>query len=263
MICLPVTLADGKTHWMLLDTGNVNSWLLADSARAMHLKLEGIEQDGKKLEGIFRLGTQTVLLQQQPLSARFLAFGKEQAGVHPAGVEGALAYTFFTGRVLQIDYPHRTLSVLDTPTDRTSASAAPVQLRTFGKAGPPVVVGSGFSVNGRPVDAQFDTCYTGTLLVYDQAVADLGLQNAAAGGRPKFFPHTDGGVNMTEAAIDRIGFGEQVLSASPATVYFPAAGKTAVHQPDGLFAVTVGNALFAHSVVVLDLQSMKIDVRPG
>jgi hypothetical protein len=169
----------------------------------------------------------------------------------------------FTGCVLQIDYPHRTLSVLDTPTNGASASAAPVQLKTFGKAGPPVVVGSGFSVNGRAIDAQFDTCYTGTLLVYDLAIADLGLQNAAAGGHPRFFPHTDGGVNMAEAAIDSIGFGEVVLSARPATVYFPAVGKTPVHQPDGLFAATVGNALFAHSVVVLDLQSMKIDVRPG
>ncbi len=263
MICLPVTLADGKNHWLLLDTGNVNSWLLADTARVLRLKLEVIEQNGKRLEGVFRLGTQTVSLQGQALSARFLAFDREQVGEHPAGVEGALAYTLFSGRVLQIDYPHRTLSVLDAPAGGFSASGAALQLITFGRQGPPVVVGSGFTVNGKPVNAQIDTCYTGTLVVYDQSVADLGLQDAATGGRPKYFPHTDGGVNMTEAAIDSIAFGGHVLAARPATVYFPAAGKTPVHQPDGLFAATVGNALFAHSVVVLDLQSMRIDVRPG
>jgi hypothetical protein len=263
LICLPVTLADGKKHWLLLDTGNVNSWLLADTARVLHLKLELIEQNGKQLEGIFRLGTQTVSLQRQALSARFLAFNREQAGEHPAGVEGALAYTLFSGHLLQIDYPHRTLSVLDAPAGGSAASGAPLQLITFGRQGPPVVVGSGFTVNGKPISAQIDTCYTGTLLVYDQAIADLGLHDAAAGGRPRYFPHTDGGVNMTEAVIDSIAFGGHVLAARPATVYFAAAGKTPVHQPDGLFAATVGNALFAHSIVVLDLQAMRIDVRPG
>jgi hypothetical protein len=264
MICLPVTLADGKSHWLLFDTGNVNSWLLADTARAMHLKLDVIEQDGKELDGIFRLGAQTVFLQKQPLSNRFLAFEKEQVGQLPAGVDGALAYTFFIGRTLKIDFPHHRLSVLDAPaTGLITASAAPLHLITFGKAGPPIVVGSGFSVNRRPVNAQIDTCYTGTLLLYDQAIADLGLQDTPRAGPPKFFPNTDGGVNMQEAAIDNVGFGGRALSARPATVYFSAPGKNLVHQPDGLFDATFGNALFAHSVVVLDLQSMKIDVRPG
>lgn len=263
MICLPVTLADGKSHWLLLDTGNVNSWLSADSARARHLKLDVIEQDGKTLDGIFRLGAQTVVLQQQSLSGRFLAFDKEQTGELPGGVDGALAYTFFTGRVLKIDFPHHRLSVLDPPDNGLTASAAPVHLITFGKAGPPVVVVGGLSVNSRPINAQFDTCYTGTLLLYDQAIAELGLRDAPGAARPTFFPNTDGGVNMKKATIDSIGFGGRVLSARPATVYFPAAGKNLVHQPDGLFEGTVGNALFAHSVVVLDLKSMKIDVRPG
>jgi hypothetical protein len=263
MICLPVTLADGKSHWLLLDTGNVNSWLLADTARAMHLKLDAVEQDGKKLDGIFRLGAQTVFLNKQPLSNRFLAFDQEQAGELPTGVDGALAYTFFMGRILKIDFPHHTLSVLDAPADGLSASAAPVHLITFGKAGPPVVVGGGFTVNGRAVNAQIDTCYTGTVLLYDQAIAQLGLKDTPGAGPPKFFPNTDGGVNMQEVAVDSIGFGGQLLSVHPATVYFPAPGKNLVHQPDGLFEATVGNALFAHSVVVLDLQSMKIDLRPG
>jgi hypothetical protein len=35
-----------------------------------------------------------------------------------------------------------------------------------------------------------------------------------------------------------------------------------VHQPDGLFEATVGNALFAHSVVTLDFHSMKVYIDP-
>jgi len=36
-----------------------------------------------------------------------------------------------------------------------------------------------------------------------------------------------------------------------------------VHQPDGLFEATVGNALFVHSVVTLDFHTMKVSVQPG
>jgi hypothetical protein len=93
MICLPVTLADGKNHVLLLDTGNVNSWLVADTARTLGLKLDPIEQDGKVVPGIFRLGAQTASLQGRALSGKFLALGREQAGELPAEVEGALAYT--------------------------------------------------------------------------------------------------------------------------------------------------------------------------
>jgi hypothetical protein len=56
MICLPVTLADGRSHVLLLDTGNVNSWLVADTARTLGLRLDPIAQDGKVVAGIFRLG---------------------------------------------------------------------------------------------------------------------------------------------------------------------------------------------------------------
>jgi hypothetical protein len=263
MICVPVTLADARSHLLLLDTGNVNSWLLADTASTLGLKLEPIERDGKAVPGIFRLGVQTVPLQGRTLSGKFLALGREQAGELPAQVEGALAYTLFKEKVLQIDYPHRTLRVLDAQPESTVPSGSELKLITFGKEGPPIVVGSGFSVGGRAVNAQIDTCYTGTVLVYDKAIPALDLEGAAARGQVKYFPYTDGGVNMNEAAAGNVTFGSYVLSRRPARVYFSAAGRNPVHQPDGLFEATVGNALFAHSVVTLDFHSMKIYVQPG
>ena len=263
MICLPVTLADGKSHLLLLDTGNVSSWLVADTARTLGLRLEPIERDGKAVPGVFRLGVQTVALQGRELSGKFLALGREQAGELPAEVEGALAYTLFKEKVLQIDYPHQTVRVLDELPQSASRSASELKLITFGRHGPPIVVGSGFSVDGRAVNAQIDTCYTGTLLVYDRAIPELGLEGAATHGQVKYFPYTDGGVNMYEAAAASVAFGSYVLARRPARVYFSAAGRNPVHQPDGLFEATVGNALFAHSVVTLDFHSMKVYVQPG
>jgi len=263
MICIPVTLVDGKSHVLLLDTGNINSWLLAESARALGLKLDPIERNGQALPGLFRLGAQSVSLQGRTLSGRFLALEREQTGELPAGVEGALAYTLFKDKVLQIDYPRRTVRMLESREASPSEPGNELKLITFGRDGPPIVVGSGFSVNGKPVSAQIDTCYTGTLLVYTDAIAQLGLQRAAGTGRPRYFPYTDGGVNMSEASADSVAFGAYLLSPQPAVVYFPGTGSNPVHQPDGLFEATVGNALFAHSVVTLDFHSMRVSVQPG
>lgn len=263
LVCIPVTLADGRSHVVLLDTGNVNSWLITDTARTLGLELTPIEHEGKAVPGIFRLGAQTVSLQGRVLSGKFLALGREQAGELPVGVEGALAYTLFKEQVLQIDYPHRTVQVRDAPSPKPTPPGSELKLITFGSEGPPILVGRGFSVDGKAVSAQIDTCYTGTLLVYDKAIPELGLEGAAAHGQVKFFPYTDGGVNLSEAAVGSVTFGSYVLARRPARVYFSAAGRNPVHQPDGLFEATVGNALFAHSVVTLDFQSMKIYVQPG
>lgn len=265
MICVPVTLADGKSHVLLLDTGNVNSWLLAETARAMGLKPEPIEQDGKALPGLFRLGEQKVSLQGQELSGRFLALSRQQTGELPPEVEGALAYPLFKDKILQIDYAHLVMRVLASQPATAAAHDGELQFVTFGKQGPPVVVGSGFRVNGRAVSAQIDTCYTGTLVVYTRAIDRLGLVGAAGEGRsrPKFFPYTDGGVNMNEATVDSLAFGSYVLAPRPALVYFPGESGNPVHEPDGLFEATVGNALFVHSVLTLDFHSMRVSVQSG
>jgi len=263
MICIPVTLGDGRSHVLLLDTGNVNSWLSADAARALGLKLDPIERDGKVLPGLFRLGTQTVTLQGRTLSGRFLALEREQTGELPAGVEGALAYPVFKDKVLQIDYPHFTVRMLEPRQPGAAEPGSELQLITFGKDGPPIVVGRGFTLNGRPVSAQIDTCYTGTLLVYTQALGQLGLQPAAGSGRARYFPYTDGGVNMNEGTAETVAFGSYVLSPRPAIIYFPGTGPKPVHEPDNLFEATAGNALFAHSVVTLDFHAMRLRVQPG
>jgi len=265
MICIPVTLADGKSHVLLLDTGNVNSWLLADTARDIGLKPEPIEQDGKALPGLYRLGEQKVSLQGQELTGRFLALSRQQTGELPPEVEGALAYPLFKDRILQIDYAHLVMRVLASGTTTAAPAGSELKFITFGKQGPPVVVAGGFRVNGKAISAQIDTCYTGTLVVYTTAIDRLGLGKAAGEGRsrPKFFPYTDGGVNMNEATTESVAFGSQLLAPRPVLVYFPAESGNPVHEPDSLFEATVGNALFVHSVVTLDFHSMRISVQPG
>jgi hypothetical protein len=120
------------------------------------------------------------------------------------------------------------------------------------------VVGSQFTVNGKNVRAQVDTVFTGTMLVYDNALDTLGLHKE---GVPELIRYTDGGVNLIAGRSDSIGFGKRELLSGAHTLYYVGEGTNPVHQPDGLFEATAGNALFAHSVVTLDFHAMTIDVR--
>lgn len=115
-------------------------------------------------------------------------------------------------------------------------------------------VSTGFSVNEKPVTAQVDTLFSGTMLIYPTSVEKLGLAEAARTTRKQFFKYTDDGVEMLEAQSKVEGFGERSL-VSDAPLYF---ATPAVHLPDGMFDATVGQALFRHSVLLLDFHDMKL-----
>lgn len=262
LICVDVALDGSPPRTLLLDTGNVNSTVVSDVAAAAGWKLESIVRGGKPLPGVQRGGTHTVHLGAVKSNAQFLVFDRSVFGDNPPPAEGTLAYTFFKDRILQIDYPNHVVRISDVlgASDNLSAEGE-IQLITFGKKGPPIVVGAPFTINGKTLRAQIDTCYTGTLLVYDAAAAALGLKHLSARGSPEFFPDTDGGVTMLAAPAENLGFGREILIDRGAKVYFPGQGKNVVHQPDGLFEGTVGNALFRDSVVTLDFHLMKFQVQ--
>ena len=259
LICMDIALDGAKPRSLVLDTGDVSSVLMRDVAQSLQWTLEPIVQEGKTLENIQRGGEHKVAFGQMTLPGKFLVFDRKAFGDHPLPGDGSLAYTFFKDRRLQIDYVHHMLRLSDSPTD-ASAAALPgkLELITFGKQGPPIVVGSPFTVNNKSVRAQIDTCYTGTLLVYDAALDAHGLKKQ---GKPEFFPDTDGGVNMLAGTARSLGFEQRDLGGAHPTLYFVGSGDNPVHQPDALFEATVGNALFKHSIVTLDFHSMTMDVK--
>jgi hypothetical protein len=256
MICVDLAIDGAKPRTLLFDTGNVNSSMMADAAQSLGWKTEPVERDGKPIPGVQRGGEHSVMFGDTKLTGKFLVFDRSVLGDDPPPVEGSLAYTFFKDRRVSIDYVRHTIRL----SDAGEALPGKLELITFGKKGPPIVIGSPFTVNGKAVRAQIDTCYTGTLLVYDEAVGKLGVDKS---GTPKYFPDTDGGVNMLASTATSLGFDKTTIDGNKPALYFVGEGKNPVHQPDGLFEATVGNALFAHSIVTLDFHSMTIDVKPA
>jgi hypothetical protein len=154
MICLPVTLSDGKSHVMLLDTGNVNSWLSLKTAQSLGKTLEPIMSGDKAIPGIFRLSTETLALGGRSLSGRFLALDETATGALPEGVEGALSYTVLKDQIVEIDYPRHRLRVSDVPVDESAAPRAAMKLVRFGSKGPPIVTIEGLDINGHCFDGE-------------------------------------------------------------------------------------------------------------
>src|SRR4029077_5318732 len=147
--------------------------------------------------GIWLGGDHRVALGGEQASTTFYVFDRALLGQYKPPVDGSLTYDFFKDRVLQIDYPHQRVRfsrpiATPVPEQRPEGTGA-LKLITFGEHGTPVVVGTPFTVNGRNVRAQIDTVFTGTILIYDSALDNLGLHKE---GSPELFRFTDGGINL-------------------------------------------------------------------
>ncbi|MGH8138793.1 MAG: hypothetical protein ACREVV_11450 [Steroidobacteraceae bacterium] len=261
LVCVPVEVDSGRSLTFVLDTGNVISYIASDSAAELGWPLQAVTgKDGKPIDGVQHAGQRTVRLGGLSLSMRMLAFPRARMGPpnHKVAFDGAIVFTDLKDRILQIDYRHHLLRISEPLTD-TGTSTLPGTLKTvtFGANGPAILTGEPFTLNGKNIQAQIDTCFTGTMLVYDAAVEKLHLSAIAGKGSPRFFPNTDGGVTMLGATTQSAGFAHVALGGRHPTIYFPSPG---VHQPDGLFEATVGNELLLSSVLTLDLHHMRFDV---
>ena len=262
LICFQARVDGGPMRTLVLDTGDIASIMLTDAAKAMDWRPRPVLRDGKPLPDFQDGGRHLLELGEAKLAVHFAVAGPASFGPARLPADGTLAYTAFKDRMLQIDYPNHLLRISAPETSTTPAGHAPgtLQLITFGHRGPPIVVGAPFTIDGHPVHAQIDTMYTGTMLVYDAALAGLSLRKQ---GRPRRFEFTDGGVEMLASTAGSLGFASRRLLGAYPTIYFAGHGKHPVHQPDGLFEATVGNPLFAHSVVTMDFHAMTLDVRPA
>ena len=262
--CVDMTLANGRQLRMLIDTGDAQSILDAGVAKALGLTVEPVtDADGKVIP---RYAKTTVTgakigdgaLGEMKMLVMDLA-GPMKKNQMPTA-DGTLAYTAFKNRVLEMDYPGKRVVFSEPLTSETACPAiAPARCETlttptFGKQGPPILVATGFTMNGKPITAQIDTLYSGTMLIYPTSVEKLGLAEMAKSTKQRMFHYTDGGVGMLEAGPVAEAFEGQTLGKH-APIYFATPD---VHLPDGMFDGTVGHELFEHSVLVMDLKGMRV-----
>lgn len=259
MSCVDVALKNGKHLRMLIDTGDARSIVDAATAKDLGLTVTPTDVTGKDGQAISGFGSATLegaslghaSLGDIPVLVSDLASHVQKGQIPQA--DGVLTYTAFRDRLLQMDFKRHIVRVSEplSADPPCHSVCGDISMPTFGKQGPPILVTTGFSVNGKPLTAQIDTMYTGTMLIYPEAVAKLDLQTASGINATRFFKYTDGGVNMREGKASSESFGSKALAHNVALFFAPPQ----VHQPDGLFDGTVGLGLLTGHVVYVDLHS--------
>ena len=252
--CVDVSISGAAHLKMLIDTGNQTSMLDKATAEKLGLPLKpALGPDGKPYPGYSIATAKKIQLGNIPLGdIKFLVADFQpdiKSGTFPVA-DGTLTYTAFHDRMLQLNYKERVIGVSEVLTSDAHCPkfCGTVTHPTFGKQGPPIVVTTGFNVNGKPVTVQIDTLYTGTILIYPTSVEKLGLPAEENAAKKRTFPFTDGGVEMIEGRAATESFGTAVLKHD-ATLYF---ATPKVHLPDGMFDGTVGHELFTGHVLTFD-----------
>jgi hypothetical protein len=254
--CMSLEVGDGIKLKVLIDTGNAHSLLDLSTAKKLGLELtQAKHPDGAPIPGYFfatlknvRFGTEML----GDLRVLVVDLNADIAKGTFAKADGTIAYVDLKDKVLTLDYRRHVVGLAVAPA--TSACTGPCGVMsnpTFGKKGPPIVVTTGFQVNGKDLAMQVDTAYSGTMLIFPTSVAKLGLDTEAASKKVEHFPFTDGGVDMIEGVARTESFGPKVILAN-APLYF---ATPKVHLPDGMFDGTVGVAFFAGQVVHMDFRS--------
>ena len=243
--CVEV-MVDKEKLLMAIDTGNPHS--VVDVALARNEGLDTtpyVGSDGKPRPGVSlsevpSVKAGTVTFTSLPVLVAPLL--KPKAADQMPEVDGTLGYEAFKGKLLRLDFKKNTLEV----TSSGGCSGGTMKLITFGKSGPLTVTTTGFSVNGKPVVAQVDTLFAGSMLVFPDAVEKLGLTDLTKTKAREHFPYTFGGVDMIKASATEDFSGKPL---GDQTVYF---ATPEVHLPDALFDAKIGFKLLAGHTVTFD-----------
>jgi Aspartyl protease len=254
--CISVMSENATPLKMLIDTGDAYSVLDINRAKALGLPIVPAKDgSGKPVPGYFFATLKGVKVGQETLGdVKLLAMdiGKDIAAGSFPRADGSIAYTDLKNRLLTLDYRRHRVALSDATTGVACPSVCgAVSYPTFGRKGPPIVVATGFGVNGQDVNVQIDTLYAGTMLIYPTSVSRLGLSSQSTSPRVRTFPYTDGSVDMIEGNAADESFGKKTLLAN-APLYF---ATPKVHLPDGMFDGTVGGGLFAGHVINIDFHA--------
>jgi Aspartyl protease len=262
--CIDMSTANGKTLRLLISTAEANSYLDTKAAQALGLDLKPLKgADGSTITDVQQTVVPGAKLGELPMADfPFMVLdttqppGNPGAQLEPLPGDGALTYTAFRNRLLQIDYPHQVVRI-SQPQETAQQCPQPcsdlVETR-IGKHGPRTLTAKGFAVYGQPVDAQIDTLFTGTMLVYPGSVQKLGLKKEAKAKRKELFPYIENGIKLARYDGAAESF-HDVSLVEDGPLYFFTPKDT---PPVVDFDVTVGSGLFSRAVVTFDFKGMHI-----
>ncbi len=253
-----MSTANGKTLRLLIDTGEANSYLDTKAAQSLGVALQPLNGSTSEVQQTIVPGAKLgdLPMGDFPFMVLDASLQPDKPGgkPEPFPADGALTFRAFQNRLLQIDYPRRVVRVSE-PQDAPQPcphSCSDLVIKHFGNYGPVTLTADGFAIDGQPVDAQIDTVFTGTMLVYPASVDKLGLKKQAKAKDKELFPYTQSGVKL--ARFDGAAESYRDLPVvQNAPLYFFTSDD---HPPAVQFDVTVGSGLLSHAAVSFDFKGM-------
>ncbi|MBV9265440.1 MAG: hypothetical protein JO061_04650 [Acidobacteriaceae bacterium] len=264
--CVELTSKSVNVMRLAIDLASVNGYLDVKTAQARGLKLESLKAaggaeitavqqtivPGAKL-GDLELGDFPFMVLD--LSADPAEPKKKRATSFPA--DGALAFGSFKNRILQIDWERHLVRISEPISQEQPCprDCGDLKFEHLGHYGPLTLTATGFQVDGKDLTCQIDTLFTGTMLIYPQAVDRLGLRELTKTRHKEEFPFFQNGVKLTEAESVNEGFHRDTL-LSEAPVYFWTAKDVA--PPEVSFDATIGAGLMSRALVTFDFKANHI-----
>ena len=261
--CVDMTTGSGKTLRLLIDTGELNSYLTIKAAQNLGTELHALPGgDGAETSAVQQTVVPGAGLGNMPMGEfPFLVVdptpASDQLGLKPLPLpgDGVLTFSAFKDRMLQLDYPRRLVRISE-PLDAAmpcSNECSDLVIRHFGRFGPATLTSfGGFSVNRRSVDVQIDTVFTGTMLIYPDSVQKLGLQKEAKAKHKELFPFTQGGLKLVRVEDTEAGYYGAAVKRDSPLYFFPSSEPA----PSVQFDATVGSGLLSRGVVTFDFKGM-------
>jgi hypothetical protein len=254
--CVDMGTGRGQTLRMVLDLGARNAYLDVKAAQKLGLQTSAdspVQQTtvaGAHL-GDLALGDFPFMVLDTTPDAT-----TKKVQSKPLPADGALTFGAFQNRMLQIDFARHVARVSEPLNDALPCprTCSDLVAKHFGKFGPVTLTVHGFEVNGQAVDAQIDSLFTGTILIYPSALDRLGIKKLSKSKQKEAFPYAQDGLQLARADGVTEGFRGAVL-LHDAPVYFWAEKDEAPSATQ--FDATVGTALLSQGSVTFDFKGMR------
>ena len=263
VILLDVDYGGTRPVKVVLDTGDADSLLDLDAARAIGLPLEVSQmksfQSGDNAVTFFKTDPPRARLGAAEFSGAGLIVMPSTAKnlLDDSGIrcEGTLGYECFKGRVVQIDYPERKLRLFNAAPKGDPHAAAegadlPIQWRQYDSSSPPLITTDQLRIGDHAIPAQIDTCFAHTLILFTTKLPWL--------------------ETLPTSALEAVHYEEATLQ--PATVPAPIAlgnlsfktnpaaylARADAHVPETDIAAVIGNRFFQGGVLTLDFRAARL-----
>ncbi len=262
-----MTTGGGKTLRLVIDVGENNAYLDAKAAQRIGVQVQPLGSADGSASPVQQGTVAEAHLGDVPFGDfPFMVLDltpdtRADKKVMAFPADGALTFRSFRDRILQIDFATRTLRVSEPQKDSMPCphACADLLIKRFGQYGPPTLSTGGFEFDGQPLDAQLDTLFTGTVLLYPHSLARLGLEKLKSKHKT-YFPFVQNGVELSDTASeDKITFrGVPVLSG--VTVYLWPKDYAV---PKVQFDAIIGTGLLTQQTVTFDFKGMHLWIDAG